>query len=110
MNKHIESIIPQIKLRIKDLMQNTFAQFNDDITRRSIRNLISIELHSLFMNGDISEYRVICDNYNNSPMMIDQNELRLVVQLRFHQSLDSFYIDALMSPKGIEIIDTQIAA
>jgi len=61
------------------------------------------------MNGVISEYRVLCDEFNNLPMMIDQNELSLVVQLKFHTSLDSFYIDALISPKGIDIIDAQIA-
>jgi hypothetical protein len=104
--KYIESIISQIKLRIEDLIKTyAFAQFNDESTRMSIRNVISVELHSLFMNGDISEYRVICDAFNNSPFVINQNELRLVVQLKFHTSPNSFYIDVLVSPKEIEIID-----
>jgi hypothetical protein len=110
MNRHIESIIPQIKLSIEEILRNcAFGQVNDEITRMMIRREVCYNLDFLLQRGDLWEYRVICDGFNNSSMMIDQNELRLVAQLKFSKSLDSFYIDVLVSPKGIEIIDTRIA-
>lgn len=52
----------------------TLFEFNDDFTRTQLRNWIEPYLKGCKTEGKIHDYRVICDETNNTDAVIDRNE------------------------------------
>ena len=55
--------------------KSALFEFNDDFTRASFRNLVEPYLRDIQGRRGIYDFRVVCDTTNNTPEVIDRNEL-----------------------------------
>jgi len=55
----------------------TLFEFNDEFTRASFRNLVEPYLRDVQGRRGIFDFRVVCDDTNNTPEVIDRNESEL---------------------------------
>lgn len=75
-----------------DIMQSYLLEFNDEITRASITKDVECYMESLRTPGNIQEYRVICDETNNTPAIVNSNNLMVDIFVKPQRSLKSFQI------------------
>ena len=74
---------------IKDGLMLFVGEPNDDICRTAIANMACEVLHSLQMKRLIEGFTVVCDQTNNTPSMIDNDQLGLDIFLRVDKSVES---------------------
>ena len=55
---------------------------NNEFTRRRLIATIEPQFQSLKAQGALYDYRIVCDTKNNTPTVIDQNELRISILLK----------------------------
>jgi len=64
-----------IRLVVEDFCLDVLFEFNDDLTRKAMTDKVCDFLKS-FRNcklGNYDDYQVVCNEINNSPAEIDQN-------------------------------------
>lgn len=98
----------RLQIRISKAMPLLLNQFkgrqNTAKTRKEIREVIKFWFTSAVMtyNYTVAEYRIICDETNNTPETIRQNKVFITIQVRFNSSIKfiTVYNDAY--PIGVE--------
>src|SRR3954471_20456798 len=78
------------------LLQNTFEP-NDAFTRARIKS--QLEMYHEGFRYD-TEYRVVCDETNNTPNLIDRNQLVVDFYLKPQRSIDYIRITSLATASG----------
>jgi Phage tail sheath C-terminal domain len=75
---------------------------NDTPTRKQIANIISSSLNNLVALRGLYDYLVVCDDSNNTPDRIAQNQLYVDVAIEPMKDVEFVYIPiALYNPGGI---------
>jgi len=72
-NLHVRDLLITIEQNIEGTLTNFLFEFNDEATRLEIKNKVSSFLEGVRTAGGIYDYRVIMDETNNTPAIIDQN-------------------------------------
>lgn len=72
---HIRMLLIVLKSAIKDYVKTEIYEFNNVYTRNRMTSTISQYLERVKSNQGITDFRVICDNSNNTPAVIDANEM-----------------------------------
>ena len=60
-------------------------EFNDEITRSNFVNIVEPYLRDVQAKRGLVDFRVICDQTNNTPEVIDNNEFRADIFLNHHK-------------------------
>jgi len=63
-----------IERAISEAGQNVMFEFNDEFTRAEFVNIVEPFLREIQGRRGISDFRVVCDETNNTPEVIDRNE------------------------------------
>jgi len=79
---HIRMLLVVLKQSIKDYIKREIYEFNNVYTRNRISTTISQFLERVLANQGITDFRVICDESNNTPAVIDNNELICDIYIR----------------------------
>jgi hypothetical protein len=75
---------------------------NDTTTRKQLANIISSSLNNLVALRGLYDYLVVCDDSNNTPDRIAQNQLYVDVAIEPMKDVEFIYIPiALFNPGGI---------
>jgi hypothetical protein len=69
-NLHVRDLLITVE---QSTLTNFLFEFNDEATRLEIKNKVSSFLEGVRTAGGIFDYRVIMDETNNTPSIIDQN-------------------------------------
>ena len=72
-NLHVRDLLITVEQNIEGTLANFLFEFNDEATRLEIKNKVSSFLEGVRTAGGIYDYRVIMDETNNTPSIIDQN-------------------------------------
>ena len=72
-NLHVRDLLITIEQNIESTLTNFLFEFNDEATRLEIKNKVSSFLEGVRTAGGVYDYRVIMDETNNTPAIIDQN-------------------------------------
>lgn len=91
-----------IEKKITEILEWHKYSLNDKITRSIIQNKSSNFLESIKQRRGLDEFRVVCDKTNNSPKIIDKNQLFLDVYVKLNSSAEYHKI-RFISQKGIKI-------
>jgi len=97
-------LVNRINKDINKLMQKFKGRFNNTVTRGEVVSQISLYFNATIMtqNYTIAEFRIICDETNNTPDVITSNHLAVKVQVRLNNVIK--YIDVLddVYPIGVD--------
>jgi len=76
-------------------------QFNDDITRANFINIVEPYLRDVQAKRGVYDFRVICDESNNTPDIIDNNEFRADIFLKPSRSINYVTLTFVATRTGI---------
>jgi len=77
-------------------------EFNDAFTRAQFRNLIEPFLRDVQGRRGITNFRVICDETNNTPEIIDRNEFIADIFIQPARSINFIQLNFIATRTGVE--------
>lgn len=80
----------------------TLFEFNDEFTRATFRNLVEPYLRDVKGRRGIYEFRVVCDNTNNTPERIDRNEFWGDIYIKPARSINFIQLNFVAVRTGVE--------
>ena len=76
-------------------------EFNDEITRSNFVNIVEPYLRDVQSKRGLIDFRVICDQTNNTPEVIDNNEFRADIFLKPTRSINYVTLTFVATRTGI---------
>jgi phage tail sheath protein FI len=73
-NDKVRELLEFLKDSIHEASQEHLFEYNDATLRKSFRDWIEYCADQYVENGSITEYKVVCDETNNPPSVIENNE------------------------------------
>lgn len=73
---------------------------NNIFTRRRLVDLLEPTFKSFKAKGGLYDYRIICDKNNNTPSVIDRNELKVAILLKPVKTAEFILIDFIATNTG----------
>ena len=80
----------------------TLFEFNDEFTRAQFRNLIEPYLRDVQGRRGIMDYRVVCDDTNNTAEVIDRNEFVGDIYIKPAKSINYIQLNFVAVRSGVE--------
>tara|TARA_R110001592_G_scaffold185149_1_gene429100 strand:- start:3954 stop:5708 length:1755 start_codon:yes stop_codon:yes gene_type:complete len=77
-------------------------EFNDEFTRAAFRNLVEPFLRDVQARRGIFDFKVVCDETNNTPTVIDKNEFRADIYVKPARSINFITLNFVASPTGVD--------
>lgn len=106
------SIFRQVHaVRLFILLRKTFKiagedvlfQFNDEFTRAEFVSLIEPLLRQIQGRRGITEYRIICDESNNGPDVVDAQEFNADIYIKIPNSINFVRINLIATRSGVDL-------
>ena len=76
-------------------------EFNDEITRSNFVNIVEPYLRDIQAKRGLVDFRVICDQTNNTPEVIDNNEFRADIFLKPTRSINYVTLTFVATRTGV---------
>jgi phage tail sheath protein FI len=80
----------------------TLFEFNDEFTRAQFRNLVEPFLRDVQGRRGIYDFRVVCDETNNTPEVIDRNEFIGDIYIKPARSINFIQLNFVAVRTGVE--------
>lgn len=80
----------------------TLFEFNDEFTRAQFRNLVEPFLRDVQGRRGIYDFRVVCDETNNTPEVIDRNEFIGDIYIKPARSINFIQLNFIAVRTGVE--------
>ena len=80
----------------------TLFEFNDEFTRTSFVNLVEPFLRDVQGRRGITDFRVVCDETNNTPEVIDRNEFVGDIYIKPARSINFIQLNFVAVRTGVE--------
>ena len=75
--------------------------FNDEFTRAQFKNMVNPYLRDIKGRRGIYDFLVVCDETNNTPVVIDRNEFIGDIYIKPARSINFIYLNFIAVPTGI---------
>jgi hypothetical protein len=80
----------------------TLFEFNDTFTRAQFRNMVEPYLRDVMGRRGIYDFRVVCDETNNTPEVIDRNEFVGDIYIKPARSINFISLNFVAVRTGVE--------
>jgi len=80
----------------------TLFEFNDEFTRATFRNLVEPYLRDIKGRRGIYDFRVVCDETNNTPERIDRNEFWGDIYIKPARSINFIQLNFVAVRTGVQ--------
>ena len=80
----------------------TLFEFNDAVTRANFVNVVEPYLRDVQAKRGLFDFRVICDETNNTPSVIDNNEFRADIFLKPARSINYVTLTFVATRTGVD--------
>lgn len=82
--------------------RTTLFEFNDEFTRAQFRNLIEPFLRDIQGRRGIYDYKVVCDETNNTPEIVDRNEFVGDIYIKPARAINFIRLNFVAVRTGVE--------
>lgn len=82
--------------------RNVMFEFNDEFTRSEFVNIIEPALREIQGRRGITDFRVICDETNNTPAVIDRNEFIASIFIKPARSINYVTLNFVAVRTGVD--------
>ena len=89
-----------IKRGITEALRFVLFEINDEITRANVRNLINPFLRDIQAQRGISDYEIVVDSRNNTPVVIDRNELKIDIYIQPTRTIEFIQLSLIFTRTG----------
>ena len=90
-----------IEAAIERAARDQLFEFNDTITRSNFVNIVEPYLRDVVAKRGILDYRLVCDETNNTPDIIDANEFRADIYVKPARSINYIGLTFVATRTGI---------
>jgi len=97
---NVARLVCFIRARLNTIGKQYLFEPNDQITRTEIGNTITSLMIDLVAKRGIYDYLVVCDNTNNTPSTIDQNQLWVDIAIEPVKAVEFIYIPLRIENTG----------
>ena len=97
---NVARLVCFIRTRLETIGKQYLFEPNDQITRTEISNAIVSLMIDLVAKRGIYDYLVVCDNTNNTPTTIDQNQLWVDIAIEPVKAVEFIYIPLRIENTG----------
>ena len=91
-----------IEQALERAAQAQLFELNDDLTRANFRNIVDPYLRDVQAKRGLIDYLVICDETNNTPDVIDNNEFRADIFLKPAKSINFITLTCVATRTGVD--------
>ena len=77
-------------------------EFNDEFTRAAFRNMVEPFLRDIQGRRGIQDFRVVCDETNNTPSVIDRNEFVGDIFVKPNRSINFIQLNFVAVSTGVD--------
>jgi phage tail sheath protein FI len=77
-------------------------EFNDEFTRAMFRNMTEPFLRDVQGRRGITDFKVVCDETNNTGDIIDRNEFRAEIYIKPARSINYITLNFIATRTGVE--------
>ena len=91
-----------IERAISQAGENVMFEFNDEFTRAEFVNIVEPFLREVQGRRGISDFRVVCDETNNTPEVVDRNEFVASVFIKPARSINYVTLNFVAVRTGVE--------
>lgn len=82
-------------------------EFNDEFTRAQFVNLVEPYLRNVQGRRGITDFRVVCDETNNTPQVIDSNSFVGDIYIKPARSINFIQLNFIATPTGVSFEEVQ---
>ena len=97
---NVARLICYLRYQLDQLAQPFLFQLNTDSTRQAAESIFKRYLGDLMSNGALNDFSVVCDTTNNTPEVIDANQLYIDVAIIPNKSINFIYIPIVLQNTG----------
>ena len=98
---NVRRLFLTIEQSLQKASQAQLFEFNDQITRSNFVNIVDPYLRDVQAKRGIFDFRVICDESNNTPDVIDNNEFRADIFLKPNRSINYITLTFVATRTGV---------
>lgn len=77
-------------------------EFNDSFTRSTFKNLVEPFLRDVQSRRGLYDFKVVCDETNNTPVVIDRNEFVADIYIKPARSINFITLNFIATPTGVD--------
>jgi len=82
--------------------RNVMFEFNDEFTRAEFTNIVEPFLREIQGRRGITDFRVVCDETNNTPAVVDRNEFIASIFIKPARSINYVTLNFVAVRTGVE--------
>jgi hypothetical protein len=98
---NVRRLFLTIEQALESTAQAQLFELNDDITRANFVNIVEPYLRDVQAKRGLFDFRVICDETNNTPDVIDNNEFRADIFLKPTKSINYVTLTFVATRTGV---------
>ena len=98
---NVSQLFLTVEEAIEGLAQDILFEFNDAITRTSFTNSVIPYLQDVQAKRGLTDFRVICDETNNTPDVIDNNEFRADIFIKPNKVINYVTLTFVATKEGL---------
>ena len=98
---NVRRLFLTIEQALERAAQAQLFELNDDLTRANFRNIVDPFLRDVQAKRGLTDYVVICDETNNTPDVIDNNEFRADIFLKPARSINFITLTFVATRTGV---------
>lgn len=98
---NVRRLFLTIEQALQKAAQAQLFEFNDQITRSNFVNIVDPYLRDVQAKRGLFDFRVICDESNNTPDVIDNNEFRADIFLKPNRSINYITLTFVATRTGV---------
>jgi hypothetical protein len=98
---NVRRLFLTIEQSLERAAQAQLFELNDDLTRANFRNIVDPFLRDVQAKRGLIDYLVICDETNNTPDVIDNNEFRADIFLKPAKSINFITLTFVATRTGV---------
>ncbi len=85
--------------------QYSLFEFNDTFTRSQFKNMVNPYLRDIKGRRGITDFLVVCDETNNTPVVIDRNEFIGDIYIKPSRSINFIKLNFVAVPTGVSFTE-----
>ena len=98
---NVRRLFLTIEQALEKAAQSQLFEFNDQLTRANFINIVEPYLRDVQAKRGVYDYLVICDETNNTPDVIDNNEFRADIYLKPAKSINYVTLTFIATRTGV---------
>jgi hypothetical protein len=98
---NVRRLFLTIEQALEKAAQSQLFEFNDQLTRANFVNIVEPYLRDVQAKRGVYDYLVVCDETNNTPDVIDNNEFRADIYLKPAKSINYITLTFVATRTGV---------